>query len=319
MKKLHLLLLAAAVALSVDAGNPDRFKERLSTLEKCEHMLHDPEADPVLRRAAFRKLLETAEFSEKTMRAGLSDRDPLIRSRSLLEYFLLHGDGAYPEMVKMAAEKKRQVANLLLECAKKIKSNDKSMKLIRLLAEKSGDQETRRQAKRLCSFTFYRKNIRLKDNPTYDHDIVTVKTIQLPQSGWKFKPDPMETGHQKGWFKPEFNDAKWKKLKIGIWEKQGYDGYDGIAWYRFRFTMPEKIDCNAVEIHFGAVDEAAWVWLNGKYIGQHDVGLAGWNKPFNLDITQEIQWGAENQLTVRVEDTAHAGGIWKPVSIEILK
>ena len=74
-----------------------------------------------------------------------------------------------------------------------------------------------------------------------------------------------------------------------------------------------------MEIHFGAVDEAAWVWLNGKYIGQHDVGLAGWNKPFNLDITQEIQWGAENQLTVRVEDTAHAGGIWKPVSIEILK
>ena len=259
-------------------------------------MLENPKADSVLRRAAFRILLETGEFSEKTMLGGLKDQDPLIRSRSLLEYFLLHGDGAYPKMKEMIPEKDRQTAGLLLECAKQIKPLEKSQDLIRLLAEKSGNPEIQRQAKRLSIFTFHRKNIRLKDNPTYDHDIVTVKTIQLPLSGWKFKPDPMETGHHKGWFKPEFNDAKWKQLKIGIWETQGYDGYDGIGWYRFRFTMPEKIDCNAVEIRFGAVDEMAWVWLNGKYIGQHVVGPAGWNRPFYLDITQEVKWGEENQL-----------------------
>ena len=56
-----------------------------------------------------------------------------------------------------------------------------------------------------------------------------------------------------------------------------------------------------------------------EYIGQHVVGPAGWNRPFYLDITQEVKWGEENQLTVRVEDTVKAGGIWKPVSIEFLK
>ena len=159
----------------------------------------------------------------------------------------------------------------------------------------------------------------LRDNPTHDHEVVTIKSIPLAETGWKFRPDPMENGHHKGWFKPEFNDAKWKKLKIGFWEKQGYEGYDGIAWYRFRFTMPEKMDCNAVEIHFGAVDESAWVWLNGKYVGQHDIGPAGWDRPFDLDITNEVKWGGENQLTVRVEDTMAAGGIWKPVTINIVR
>ena len=74
-----------------------------------------------------------------------------------------------------------------------------------------------------------------------------------------------------------------------------------------------------MEIHFGAVDESAWVWLNGKYAGQHDVGPAGWDRPFDLDITNEVKWGGENQLTVRVEDTKAVGGIWKPVKINIVK
>ncbi|MBE6373002.1 MAG: hypothetical protein E7055_13145 [Lentisphaerae bacterium] len=129
----------------------------------------------------------------------------------------------------------------------------------------------------------------------------------------------MSNGHHRGWFNPGFNDSKWKKLKIGVWENQGYHGYDGIAWYRIRFTMPPKSECSSVEIHFGAVDETAWVWLNGKYVGQHDVGIMGWDKPFDLNITDEINWGGENVLAVRVEDTVAAGGIWKPVVINLVK
>jgi len=83
--------------------------------------------------------------------------------------------------------------------------------------------------------------------------------------------------------------------------------------------MPEKIDSNAVEIAFGAVDEAAWVWLNGEYLGCHDLGLEGWNQPFEVDCRKEVRWGAENVLAVRVLDSGAAGGIWKPVRIDVLK
>ena len=82
---------------------------------------------------------------------------------------------------------------------------------------------------------------------------------------------------------------------------------------------PAPAEMKAVELYFRGVDESAWVWLNGKYVGQHDLGPSGWDKPFHLDVTGEILWGKENVLAVRVEDTQYGGGIWRPVSVEILK
>ena len=83
--------------------------------------------------------------------------------------------------------------------------------------------------------------------------------------------------------------------------------------------MPEKLDCNAVELYCPSVDECAWVWLNGVYVGQHDIGPSGWNKPFWIDVTADIRWGASNLLVIRVEDSAQAGGILKPMALEVLK
>ena len=180
-------------------------------------------------------------------------------------------------------------------------------------------RDVRRSANRIVDFPFFREVRLLRNDPTHDHEVVTVMSVPLPQEGWRFHTDPMENGHHKGWFESDFNDSKWKQLKVGVWETQGYHGYDGIAWYRIRFTMPPKSECAAVELHFGAVDEAAWVWLNGKFVGQHDIGTSGWDRPFDLNITDEINWDGENVLVVRVEDTAAAGGIWKPVCVNLVK
>ena len=318
MKKLPLFIFAAALILSAGASAGGPLKDQLSTPEQCRTVFNDPKADSVLRRAAFRKLLESPH-EDAVLRSGLKDADTAIRSGAVYRLFQKKGDSAFDQLKGAVRESDPQTAALLLACAQRFKDKQKSRELITLLSKQSPVHEVRRAAVRIIDFPYYRKVMLLRDNPTHDYDVVTVKSIPLAQTGWKFRPDPMENGHHKGWFKPDFNDAKWKKISLNVWEKQGYDGYDGIAWYRFRFTMPEKMDCNAVEIHFDAVDEAAWVWLNGKYVGQHDVGPSGWNMPFDLDITQEIKWGGENQLTVRVEDTMAAGGIWKPVKINIVK
>jgi len=109
---------------------------------------------------------------------------------------------------------------------------------------------------------------------------------------------------------------------VGIgkfWDDFGHKAQTGIGWYRGRFKLPEKPACNAVEICFEAIDESAWVWINGEYVGQHDIGPAGWTVPFNLDVTPFVKWGQENQITVRVLNTASGGGIWKPVALEVLK
>ena len=166
----------------------------------------------------------------------------------------------------------------------------------------------------------HRMNFSLRNDPSYDHAVTVIKKILLPKKNWNFTADPNDEGFQNRYYAEDFDDSGWRKISVtGCWEKQNVGPYDGIAWYRVKFRMPEKIHCSGVDISFGAVDESAWVWLNGKYIGQHDIGPAGWNVPFSLNIASELKWGEENILAVRVKDTAGAGGIWKPAEIEVLQ
>jgi beta-galactosidase/beta-glucuronidase len=54
---------------------------------------------------------------------------------------------------------------------------------------------------------------------------------------------------------------------------------------------------NRVLLCFGAVDYRAWVWINGRFAGQHEGG----GVPFRFDITGLAKAGA-NTVTVRAED-----------------
>lgn len=95
------------------------------------------------------------------------------------------------------------------------------------------------------------------------------------------------------------------------WEKQGAE-YDGVAWYRVRFTAGELPDNGKLYLQFGAADESAWVYLNGQFVGEHNLGEAGWDKPFAVEVTPAMREGP-NVVAVRVLDRILAGGIWKPV------
>ena len=53
-------------------------------------------------------------------------------------------------------------------------------------------------------------------------------------NGWKFK-----TGDSVAYANSKFNDTDWPPIKIGAaWETQGYDKYDGFAWYRLHIVIP---------------------------------------------------------------------------------
>ena len=168
---------------------------------------------------------------------------------------------------------------------------------------------------------YYKKPYSIRDRTgDWDTGIRVVQTIALPADLWRFKLDSQRDGHDKKWFEPGLNESKWDPIRIEQpWQKAGYD-YVGVAWYRRWISLPKKPEKYlAVEIRFLGVDETAWVWVNGRYVGQHDIGPIGWDIPFTLDITQEIKWGAKNQITVRAMNTERAGGIWQPIQIEVLR
>jgi hypothetical protein len=56
------------------------------------------------------------------------------------------------------------------------------------------------------------------------------------QRGWAFKPDP---SGQADWSSSGLDDAAWDVIDANdFWQKQGYDGYSGVAWYRSAVDVP---------------------------------------------------------------------------------
>ena len=252
-------------------------------------------------------------------RKFLAHKDPEIRRYALYLIIKDNPIAALNDISNALNDPDKQVRLIAVSALPSIKDKDsRVLQLLKTVATKDKSRAVRQIAVQ-ATWPFYREIKLLKNDPTWDYEVKTIKSIQLPKSNWLFTLDPLQDGHLKGFYKSNYNVSKWKKIKMGVWEKQGFPNYDGVAWYQIKFKMPKKIDCNAVEIHFDGVDESAWVWLNGTYLGCHDIGPEGWKEPFSVDCRKEILWDKENVLTIRVYDAAYAGGIYKPIRVDILK
>jgi beta-galactosidase len=70
------------------------------------------------------------------------------------------------------------------------------------------------------------------------------------------------------------------------------------AWFRRTVELPESIRGQRVKLHFGGVKYNSTVYVNGHRAGGHFGGY----DPFDVDATEHIRPGAENQILVAVHD-----------------
>jgi GH35 family endo-1,4-beta-xylanase len=130
---------------------------------------------------------------------------------------------------------------------------------------------------------------------------------------WRFK-----TGDDASWAKADFDDADWGQIKVpAYWEKAGYEGVDGVAWYRRKVDVPEAWRNKPLLLHFGAISKADEVFVNGKKIGQMgsfppDVVERTWNPRDYVVPPSVVKYGQPNVIAVRVYDGEYGqkGGIW---------
>ena len=139
---------------------------------------------------------------------------------------------------------------------------------------------------------------------------------------WRFKTDPADEGVNGKWFAPELDDGDWAVVRSDRgtgWESQGFKGYLGYGWCRAELPPLPAHHRTHVYVHFGAVDEQAWVYLNGKPIAEHTMAKTGlpldeiWLEPFGVDVSKRLRADGPNVLAVRVHNAMFQGGIWKPV------
>ncbi|MBU2492412.1 MAG: beta galactosidase jelly roll domain-containing protein [Bacteroidetes bacterium] len=139
---------------------------------------------------------------------------------------------------------------------------------------------------------------------------------------WKFS-----TGDREEFKEKDFDDSKWNKIFVpGYWETQGYDEYNGVAWYRKTFTISSSFNDDQLVLLLGKIDDIDEAYLNGNLIGQTGSfssdpensnfnnewqELRGYLFPSNL-----LNKNGVNVIAVRVYDSYINGGIYEgPIGI----
>ncbi len=275
------------------------------------------DSNAVVRRTAVRLLARLGETGAAGLAAAQEDEDLLVRRTALIGLTRLGPERALTAAGRALEDASPAVRLAAVHYLATLRPRPPAALALLQGAREDEDERIRIAANR-ATWPFHRDGTSLRDRQ-YDHDLVVAAEIPLPKEGWRFRLDPRRRGHLEGWYGVELEEAGWDTIRIEqAWQKGGYD-YVGVAWYRRTFELPAEPAHEAADIRFAGVDESAWVWLNGEYVGEHDIGASGWNQPFRLDITSLVRWGAPNQITVRAMNTAHAGGIWRPAAVEVLR
>lgn len=140
-------------------------------------------------------------------------------------------------------------------------------------------------------------------------------------SEWVFSEDLTDRGEAAGWAGPEHDTDAWIPVEVPAFLAETAVGrFLGHGWYRTVFELPETWRGSPVELHFGAIDEQAWVYVNGTKVFSHSTETTGipfdqlWDAPFTVTVSPELlQYGGGNVLAVKIHASVGNAGIWRPV------
>ena len=323
VRRTGTLLLVSAIALALPVGaaaSPSQRRQALLERPENTDALVRALADEnmVVRRTAVRLLVRKTPVPADVLSAALTNSDVVVRAAAVRAACRASPRNREGLLAKAAADADAVVRRLAIVELIGMRPRTPEITAILTVAQEDENDGVRQLAVRAV-WPFQRDTVSLRQRQDYDHDVKVTQAIPLPKDGWRFRLDPKREGHLRKWFTPGYDDSAWVDISIEqAWQKAGHQ-HTGVAWYRRTMELPPKPKHTAADIHFAGVDESAWVWVNGSYVGDHDVGPEGWDKPFFLDITNEAKWGQPNQITVRAMNTRVAGGIWRPVTIDVLE
>lgn len=141
------------------------------------------------------------------------------------------------------------------------------------------------------------------------HSSDMVRILNL-EGSWQFT-----IGDDGEWASKEFNDENWDRIMVpSRWEDQGFHGYDGFAWYRKEFSIPEIHRDKSLMLSLGYIDDVDEVYFNGRIIGSSGSMPPNYRTAYNARReyaipTHYVNYEGNNVIAVRVYDSYQFGGI----------
>ncbi|MGL9729984.1 glycoside hydrolase family 2 protein [Enterococcus sp. DIV0756] len=154
---------------------------------------------------------------------------------------------------------------------------------------------------------------------------------------WQFAFDDDDRGKREHWYAGKKLDGTinvpfvYQSELSGINDRTPHD----IVWYKRTFEVQAEKN-ERVILHFGAVDYEAEVYVNGQHVRHH----IGGNTSFSIDITDQLNEAATQEISVRAFDShydesiprgkqfwedesrgiwyTNSTGIWQTVWLEIV-
>ena len=213
------------------------------------------------------------------------------------------------------------------------------------------DQYVYEENKEAARATFipYSSTTAMKSDVNYDKAWLTPeKADYLSLNGtWKFNfvPEPSARPGEDDFWGNDADVSAWDNIEVpSCWEMKGYDlplyvnveyaflnnppyvknkvdgvGDNPVGSYRRTFTLPQGWDAKNVFLHFDGLYSAAYVWVNGEYVGY----TQGGNNDHEFDLSAHVRTG-ENNICVQVfrwsdasylegQDMFHMSGLHRDV------
>lgn len=89
-------------------------------------------------------------------------------------------------------------------------------------------------------------------------------------------------------------------------EQQGGYVPAGVGWYRKTLDIPSELEGKAITIEFDGIYRNSDVWVNGKHLGNRPNGYIS----FSYDLTPHLEYGGENTIAVRVDNSQQPNSRW---------
>src|SRR4051812_20045962 len=118
---------------------------------------------------------------------------------------------------------------------------------------------------------------------------------------WRFALDRDGVGRIQEWWTGPLAGAREVPVPASyndVFADAAIRDYVGEVWYETAVRVPARWDGQRIVLRFDAATHHGTAWVNGVQVAEH----AGGYTPFEADVTEAIVLGAENTITVAVDN-----------------